>query len=102
LKLQKEKNQTYSETQLEHSLENPYIQVQTEPKQELQLTTSKENYTTEETEDNNSNLVQKTNTSSPNLELFKLESETATADTQKEEQEKITEVATSEQGSFSY
>ncbi|CAG8535904.1 3607_t:CDS:1, partial [Scutellospora calospora] len=74
---------------------------------------SNQNYTTEKIEDNNSNLVQKANTSSPDLKLSKPESETAIADTQKNKKKKnkkgthennivITEATTSGQDSSSY
>ncbi|CAG8640263.1 364_t:CDS:1, partial [Scutellospora calospora] len=72
-----------------------------------------QDYTTGKIEDNKSNLVQKTNTSSPDSKLFEPESETITTDTQKNKKKKnkkgthendivMTEATTSGQGSSSH
>ncbi|CAG8530097.1 11182_t:CDS:2, partial [Scutellospora calospora] len=74
---------------------------------------SNQDYTTGKIENNNSNLVQKTNTSSSDSKLSELVGETVTADTQKNKKRKnkkgthendivMTEATTSEQGSSSH
>ncbi|CAG8574464.1 11321_t:CDS:2, partial [Scutellospora calospora] len=74
---------------------------------------SNQDYITEKIKDNNSNLVQKTNTSSSNSKLSDPEGETVTADIQKNKKRKskkgthendivITEATTPGQGSSSH
>ncbi|CAG8611676.1 2326_t:CDS:1, partial [Scutellospora calospora] len=105
LKLQKEKIHTHAETQPESSSNNLYVQAQTG--QKLQLSATKEEipilptkmanekrnslnqyYTTGKIENNNSNLLQKTNTSSSDSKLSEPEGETVTADIQKNKKRK--------------
>ncbi|CAG8614694.1 4574_t:CDS:1, partial [Scutellospora calospora] len=74
---------------------------------------SNQDYTTGKIEDNNSNLVQKTNTLPPDSKLSEPEGETITTDTQKNKKRKnkkgthennivMTEATTSGQGSSSH